>query len=158
MEQRPGWTSPIEERQRTKCHSCCSPEKKRDRLVGWDLWLTWRFMRTSGAIQRTGRPAEVLFSSSTEAYREWDSPKSDTFATVPFWASKMFLWVEGEMRTFLLIWWLGGNLAARSPCTILCCSRNSIPRLTWYSHQYFHSAFICWEMGKKPGWTDSNTW
>ena len=40
-------------------------------------------------------------------------------------------WVE--IWTFLPIWWLGYYLAARSPCTILCCSRNSIPRLTCHS-------------------------
>ena len=136
-ERRPGWTSPRVERQMTKCHSCCSPEMKMLNLPQRQFWLTWRFMRTSGAIQRTGSPPEVLFSSSTEAYREWESPKSETFATVPFWASRMFLWVGWDLRsghnTFLLIWWLGYYLAARSPCTILCCSRNSIPRLTCHS-------------------------
>ena len=40
-------------------------------------------------------------------------------------------WVE--IWIFLPIWWLGYYLAARSPCTILCCSRNSIPRLTFNS-------------------------
>ena len=64
----------------------------------WDP--TCRFIRTSGAIHLTGRPTEVLFNSSTEAYNEWERPKSDTLATVPFWARRMFL--RRKLQMFLV--------------------------------------------------------
>ena len=126
-ERRPGWTSPRVERQMTKCHSCCSPEMKMLNLPRRQFWLTWRFMRTSGAIQRTGSPPEVLFSSSTEAYREWESPKSETFATVPFWASRMFLWVGWDQDIIHSCQFDGWDITWPPDRRALFCAAPGIP-------------------------------
>ena len=112
----------------------------------WDP--TCRFIRTSGAIHLTGRPAEVLFNSSTEAYNECERPKSDTFATVPFWARRMFLrsdWINSCILFVLSVTWQQDHRA-------LSCAARGTPSRDSPAHKSLNMNFICLCPFKRHGY------
>ena len=76
-------------------------------------WKTGRgvVQLLNGGVQRVGE-AEVGHFCNCAFLSEQDVPEK------PF------------LNVHVFSWFLVRHLAARSPCTILCCSRNSIPRLT----------------------------
>lgn len=89
--------------------------------------------------RKTSRGVVQLFNRGVQRVRE---------AEVGHFCNRAFLSEQDVpekpfLNVHVFSWFLVRHLAARSPCTILCCSRNSIPRLTCPHAKPHLFLFLC---------------